>query len=456
MILRIKNSKFFMFALIALSAILGVATNGVLTADVVVGGSGTGSTAGVISTDSVNTEDFARKNSGDLILNDIERKVVKIRPMGNPLEQLARYSKRLPAKNRTQQYYSTDVLPVKTKVKEGLADDASNETRINIKTENDDMFSPKETIMFPAVKGYDDNGNVTEQYLQAYILGKDKTGLDIIPCNGKLADGKVCFPKIPVGTEILRAGRAHNETDIQTSRYASVPTKDTQYLQTFRAQVEQSTLQKIADKEADWELSDLEEEAIFDMKRGMNKNFLLGVKSKITDDEGQEVYTTGGIYWMAEKRFIYGAKTEGQFTYDELVKLNEYAFTGSAGNKSKMFFVGSGLMTNLSLIDSDKRLLNVSGSTFVKYGITFKEITTNFGTLWVVHDESFDEAGMKDKGLIIDPAFLRKHVLKELQANTLDLKKTGIRDVDARNICEISGLVLQNPKAHVRVEKHIA
>ena len=73
MILRIKDSKFFMFALIALSAILGVATNGVLTADVVVGGSGTGSTAGVISTDSVNTEDFARKNSEDLILNDIEQ-----------------------------------------------------------------------------------------------------------------------------------------------------------------------------------------------------------------------------------------------------------------------------------------------------------------------------------------------------------------------------------------------
>ena len=251
---------------------------------------------------------------------------------------------------------------------------------------------------------------------------------------------------------MLRCGRAHNEVDIQTPAYAQVPTKSTQFLQIFKCQIEETTLQKIANKEVEWNFNDLEEEAIFDMKRGMNKNFLLGAKALIYDDDERAVYMTGGIYWQAKKKFVYGNTSSTQITFDELVKLSEVSFTGNAGNKEKVFLVGSGLLTNLSLIkyeDTQKP----SNTTFVKYGITFKEITTNFGTLWVVHDESFDEAGMYDKGLIIDIQFLRKYSIHELKALDLDLRKSGDRNVDARTIEEISGLVLQNPEAHIRVEK---
>ncbi len=63
-----------------------------------------------------------------------------------------------------------------------------------------------------------------------------------------------------------------------------------------------------------------------------------------------------------------------------------------------------------------------------------------------------DELGFSKKGLIFDANYLRKVSVYELQAKDLDLRGAGQKDVDARTISEISGLVLQNPDAHVRVE----
>jgi hypothetical protein len=242
---------------------------------------------------------------------------------------------------------------------------------------------------------------------------------------------------------------------MRTSPYAVVPTKSTQYLQVFRCQIEESTLQKIANKEVEWEFSDLEEEAVYDMKRGMSKNFLLGSKRLIQDIGNLDVYFTGGVWWQAKKKFAYGANADGQFTYEELVKLTETAFTKGAGSKKKYFLVGSGLMTHLSLIKYAENQ-KPADKTHVRYGITFKEITTNFGTLYVVHDESFDEAGLYESGLIFDPTLLRKYSVYDLRAQDLDLRSAGEKVVDARTISEISGLVLQNPEAHIRVTKYVA
>jgi hypothetical protein len=439
-----------MMTVMLLCSLLGITDAGAMTADAVAGAGG-----GVVDPGAINTVQFSRENSEDLILNDVERKVVKIRPMGNPLEQLSRYATRRSSHSQIHEYYSTDVLPVKTTLKTGYTPGTTGDDHVTIDTNNNAIFSVKETIIFPSVLGYDDTGAVqTEVNFVAYVVNKasDKK-LIIKPVNGRSIGGVGnSVPALPVGTPILRAGRGHNEVDMQTSAYACDPTKTRQFLQIFKCQIEETTLHKIADKEADWDFSDVEAEAIFDMKRGMNKNFLLGARRLIRDDDDRDVFLTGGIWWQAGKTFVYGNAQSTQLTFNDLVHLSEEAFTGNAGNKEKIFLTGSGLMTNLSLIkyaDTQKP----SNNTFVKYGITFKEITTNFGTFWVVLDESFDEAGMYDKGLIIDPEFLRKVSIHELKAMDFDLRKSGDRNVDARTIEEISALLLQNPDAHIRVEK---
>ena len=92
----------------------------------------------------------------------------------------------------------------------------------------------------------------------------------------------------------------------------------------------------------------------------------------------------------------------------------------------------------------------------VKFTIKFKVIETNFGTLHLVHDESLDEMGFTNNGLIFDPNYMRKISIHELKTYDLDLRKSGESDVDARTISEISGLILQNPDAHVKVMPVVA
>ena len=449
-ILKFKDSGLFVIIVMLLCSLFGVAGDAhALTANVVAGEGG-----GVIGTDQIQSTQFSRENSPEFLLNEVEKKVVMIRPMGNPLEQISRYVTRRKSNSQIVEFASTDVLPVTANLNVGYTEPSTGEDHITIGTTLDKIFSVKETIIFPEVRGYDKTGTIqTEQFFQAYIVNKaaDKK-LIIKAVNGKTIGGvKGSFPTLPANTPILRMGRAHNEIDRQTPPYAVVPTEDNQYLQIFKAQIEETTLQKISDKKYDFTFSDLEQEAIFDMKRGMNKNFLIGAQALIYDDDTKFVYMTGGIWWQAKKKFIYGNASSTQITFEELVKMSEDAFTGNAGNKEKVFFVGSKLMTNLSLIkyaDNQKP----ANTTFVKYGITFKEITTNFGTLWVVHDESFDEAFMSDKGLIVDIEFMRKYSVNELSSTPLDVKHE--RNVDAKTIEEISGLILQNPEAHMRVEMY--
>lgn len=446
----LKEGGAVMFLVLLLCSVFGVVDAGVMAAETVAPAGG-----GVVETGQINTAQFARENAEDLLLNEIERKVVKIRPMGNPLEQIGRYATQRSSKSQIVQYYSTDTLPADAKLKTAYTEPSSGggDEQVTIDTTNNGIFSQYETIIVPGVKGYDEAGTAqTEVNLVLYIVKKSDDGkLVVRAVNGKAVGGTLnCIPSMAADVKLIRAGRAHNEIDMQTTTYACVPSKKTQYLQIFRAQIEQSTLQKIADKEADWQFSDLEEEAIFDMKRGMNKSFWLGVPRLIYDTNGRDVYLTGGIWWQAGKTFAYGASASNlQFTKEMLVDLTQKAFTGNAGNKVKIFIVGSDLMNNLSKITYDK-VMN-DEKIFTKYGIRFKEISTNFGTLWLVHDESLDEMGMSDKGLIFDADYLRKYAIYTLKTKDLDLRSSGDKDADARTISEISGLILQNPDAHVRV-----
>lgn len=442
-----KSSNLIMLLVMILCSLVGVVDASVLGAEVVATGAG-----GVVASGTEVTTQFTREHSEDLLLNDIEKKVVKIRPMGNPLEQLSRYATRRSSKSQRHEYYSTDTLPCTAKMKTAYDATSGGENQTTIDTTNNGIFSKYETIIIPSINGFNELGAPNEEFLMLYIVDKAQDGkLVVAPVNGsKIGENYNCMPSIPVDTELIRAGRAHNELDMQTSTYACVPTKKSQFLQIFRAQIEESTLQKISDKEVDWTFSDLEEEAIFDMKRGMNKSFWLGSKRVIMDPTSKEVYMTGGIWYQAGKTFVYGKNSSDlQFTEEMLVDLTKIAFTGNAGSGVKIFLMGSDLMANLSKIKRERTIND--NNTVTKYGITFEEIKTNFGRLWCVHDESLDEMGFSSKGLIFDANYLRKISVYELKTKDLDLRGAGTKDVDARTISEISGIVLQNPEAHVKV-----
>ena len=156
---------------------------------------------------------------------------------------------------------------------------------------------------------------------------------------------------------------------------------------------------------------------------------------------------TGGIWWQAGKEFTYSNNND--LTQESIVDLMRQAFTGNAGSKRKILIGGSGLIGRLNKLDYHRVI--TATDTVTKWGIDFTELRSKFGTLYVLLSEVFDECGMEDNGMIIDPDYLQKYVHQPFSAETLNLKASGVRNVDATVLTETSCLVLRYPMAHMRI-----
>ena len=397
------------------------------------------------------TADTVRQTGSELMLNEIDRQIVKIRPMATPIDQISRYARPKHSQSMIVDYYTVDTKPTMCTLPTAYT--ASNEgteaQRVVLKTDNDDMLAVSDTLMLPGVKGYEADGTTaSDKNLVLYVAAKDDSGITVMALNGITIDGVTnCVPPIPAKSVIIRMGRAATELDVQTPQFESLPQKSQNYCQIFKMQVEQSTLMKIGDKEVDWTLSDQEEAAIYDMRLGMEKSFLSGTKRQLYDYRKKEnVMFTEGIWYQAGKDFSYSPDT---FDQDTLISMMRVAFTGNAGSKRKVLIGGSALIEAINKIDYTK-VVNAK-DTVTKWGIDFTEINSKFGRLYVLLSEVFDECGMESAGMIIDPAYLQKYSHLPFGTEALDLKSAGVRNTDALVLTEASCLVLRYPKAHVRI-----
>lgn len=450
MILEYKASRWlFPVLVIGLSGVLYILGNaGVLCA----AGAVSPADGGVIRTGEDNSVAMTRTDVDQLILDEIDKKVQKIRPVANPLDTISRYISDIKrSSSQVVRHYAIDVLPPDATVFTAITE---GNIQVVLQTSNNDMFSVDETVMVENVYGFKEDGvTVANEYLVLYIVEKDASGGLIV----RAVNGETCgnientIPAISKGTKLIRMGRAGSEDQITTPAYASNPTPTEQYLQKFMAQVEETTLRKMAETEVEWNFTDMEEESLYDMKSGMNRSFWLGVKRvrRYPSKKGKDTYFTGGIWWQAGKQFEYGVDADNlQFDEKMLVELMKVAFTGNAGSRQKVWICGSDLIENLEKIEYVK-IIRV-GASHQAYGLVFDSIKSKFGVLWVVHDESLDSMGFAKCGMIIDTACLRKWTMGWRVENH-DLVKASIRDADSRWFSEICGLVLRNPKAHVIV-----
>ncbi len=389
----------------------------------------------------------------DFLVNEIDRRIVKIRPMATPIDQLSRWAGAKRAGSMVVDYYSVDTRPTTGRVAETFSgvegSGSSRFQKAKLTVDKPELFELSETLLVKGVGGYKSDGTTPDsQDLVVYVMEKDDAGITVVTVNGKTLDGyENCIPTISEGTTLVRMGRAATELDVQTAQFEALPVKSQNYCQIFKMQIEQSTLQKIANKEADWTFSDQEEAAIYDMRLGMEKNFLFGAKGRVEDSKKHEtVLLTGGIWSQAGGEFRY---KRGGFTTDTMVSMMREAFTGNAGNKRKVLVGGSGLIELLNKMEMTKVVM--STESVVKWGIDFSEIRSKFGKLYVLLSEVFDECGMAYNGMIIDPEYLQKYSHIPFTTESLNLKQAGVRNTDAIVLTEASCMTLRYPRAHLRI-----
>lgn len=385
------------------------------------------------------TTGMSNEGSPSLLRNSIDERIAKIRPMSTPIDQLSRCGGARSCDSMVVNYYSVDTKATEAKVASDVSTDGYESAYgtgvFYMQTDNDGIFEPSETLYLPATE--------TRDAVMLYVLSKSaENGLLV----KMLTDVEVEPSCIAGGDVIVRMGRAASELDVQTAQFEALPTKAENLCQIFKMQVEQSTFQKIANKEVGWTFSDQEEVAVIDMRLGMEKNFLFGKKFRYSDPiKHDEVMMTGGIWWQAGQEMT----IEKEFTKGQLVSMCRKAFTGNTGSKRKILIGGSGFIEKLSTMESEKVIQ--AGETMVKWGVEFHEIRSNFGTLYVVHSEVFDQCGHENDAMIIDPEYMTKYVHVPFQTEKLDLRSSGLRNTDAIVITEASCLVLRYPQSHMRV-----
>ncbi|MDE5979738.1 MAG: hypothetical protein K2G84_06875, partial [Muribaculaceae bacterium] len=305
---------------VAAACLLWGAPDGVAMAFAVVAGV---AGKGAHVTDTQLTSKLTESVSPGLLRNEIDDRIVKIRPMSTPLDQISRYGGARLCGSMKVDYYSVDTRPGEDEVKEAYDPGRTPVAGIaEIKVKTPAVFDPSATLLVPGVAASKGGS------LVLYVVSRDTTSVKVLAVNNTLeGTDESCVPALPAGTKLVRMGRAAAELDVMTAQFEALPKKETNFCQIFKAQVEQSTFMKIANKEVGWSFSDQEEAAIIDMRMGMEKNFLFGHKTVITDPEkNEEILLTGGIWNQTDNTFEYDTLDSEA----SLIELCKRAFTNNA------------------------------------------------------------------------------------------------------------------------------
>lgn len=386
--------------------------------------------------------------SPDLLLNEIDSRVVKIRPMSTPIDQISRFASNRKAGSMVVDYYSVDTRPSTFRIKRMDAVNSGDSGLRHYNLYVDKGPNPcqvSETILVPSITFTDSKGNKVMMML--YVVATSTDSAEVIAVNQPEDADDVDTGN---GVDGVRMGRAATELDVQTPQYQAIPVKSSNFCQIFKAQVEQSTFVKLSNKETGWTFNDQEEAAVIDMRLGMEKSFIFGSKLRFFDPvKREDVMLTGGIWNQATRRWTY--KRGSRFTNQEIVSMMKDAFTLNAGSSRKILIGGSGFIQKLHALDQDNMFMSPD-RIITRWGIDFTELRTKFGMLYVVLSEVFDLCGHADDAFIVDPDYITKYTHIPFQAEVLNLRNSGQRNTDAIVLTEASCLVLRYPDAHMKIE----
>lgn len=377
-----------------------------------------------------------------LLRSHVDERIARIRPSSTPLDQISRMVGARRAGSMKVDYYSVDTKPGSTTVAASVPPaPVEPGGTFEVRVSDKGVVAASETVMFPDTKledGYP---------LVCYV---DKAADDSLTLRPVLpegqGDGEFTPPAIRSGALVVRMGRAAGELDVQTGCYSALPKKRYNYCQIFKAQVEESLLQRLSDKEVGWTFSDQEESAIVDMRLGMEKSYLFGCRSRIEMADGSQVMLTGGIWAQAGREAAYDPSA---LTEDKLTDILREAFTNGGGSTQKVLLGGSELISALSKLDKVRVVSD--GDKKVVWGIDFDRINSKFGTVYVKLSEIFDQCGMAANGIIVDPEYITKYTHIPFKAERISFHKQGVRNTEGVVLTEVSCLVLRYPDAHMRI-----
>ena len=426
----------------------------------------TGGITYAMAVGTITTQTIAN-DSIELLKNPLSQTITKMQPSRNPLDTIIRkVVLHRKAQGWKSEWYEVDTRAISTTLAEtlpvGKDGDGNGEDSGASGTSYDLEGGTTYTMTLASVAGLnlDDNimadGIVEPSTLTNGVNGLMNLVFHITAKNTAdhevdvkvLTEDGILPVAIPEGTTMIRIGNTKQEEDAITKPFSVWPQKIYNYNQIHMSQVEETAYARLHEKEVQWGMTDHKAQSLYDLRRSFEATSLFGRRHMLITDDNKIKYFSGGILGYITQKFEY---TVGSVSNETVLAIAKKAFTGNSGSDKRFFFMGKDLKTEWGKNGLVSKQLGAE-STEVVYGITFNKFITDFGILYTIHHDLFNDYGWADKGAIIDVTQLEKHVFSPMQARIVDFKKTGVKNVTANIFEETFCIATRYPKTHLIVK----
>lgn len=352
---------------------------------------------------------------GEFVLPAVDKKIFMFERSKNSLMQLMLMAKRVNVNSMEVKHYAIDQgTPIVTVA-------SVNGNIITLVNSDKGKVRAYDTLMVKGVKGYDyvtGTGNVkSRRPLQLFV--KSVNSDDTITCvatNGVKQAATDQYGNLPTssspaasntnilvaGTKLVRMANAMYETQKWVDPNTVIPVPDDLYLQ--KRGMTNIVSKYMADQETEvpYDEAVKAEAQLREFKAAGNRTLLISQPSKISvrssmgDDQWD--YTTTGVRWQAKRE----VKHTGPWTYDEIITLIKTYYNGPDKPDSGLWLMGSNLALSLQLIDWSKHPeVKMMPYTNERLGWKVTLLHSIFGDLQLKIEETFDECGYENSGIII-------------------------------------------------------
>jgi hypothetical protein len=382
----------------------------------------------------------------------VSEKLAKIGWSNAPLDTMLRNIGKGKTNSDTFEFYSIAARGVECVVKTAVTFNAT--TMTIALSSGADSLSKSGVLLVPSIKVV--NGvakaatKVTRKPLMLHISDINyATGTaTCIPINASSGDTDL---KIAASAKLYRAGIACDQDTAITDDPQAMPVKDKNYCQRMLCTISENAYQALQDKDVEFGLADLKEQAIFDFRLQSEAAAIFGglaVKGENFIDPAsmkRKLHMRGVLDFDIQE--ITGTVSSNDDIDEFLNNAMQQLFSVNNGSEERILLYGAGFATKLANSKWWTKQLEAN-KTEVKWGVTWKMIESNFGRLRGIMDPALSLMGYEDCALVVDPRHIRVIEQVPMQEHKLDLQKAGIRNSHDIVLEESITLELTNPKAH--------
>lgn len=380
--------------------------------------------------------------SPDYLDDDLNKKIVLIRPQDFPIDTLTRTINNVEkCASWEAGGYEMGVRDIHCELASAVSSGATTVTPDNL-----DMWLAGDTFTFIS-----DTGLVLDSDDKPISCLITEVGASNLTVKRIGENTNTSMPAVAITNPVymVRQSRAVSELEASITGFAPAPTARTVYNQTHMTQVEESVIHSLLKKKVALDFGVYKEQTLWDFKRGMELCNLFQYGGLAKNKKNEVVHLSTGLWHQVDKQ---KAIDYSQAMSDQDWNLvGKFIFDGNNGSDRRLLLAGPDLLAQIANAKSYSKQLEAKNTEIVS-GLRVNRVETPFGELLVKPLGSIMPLWFSKCGLVLDLNFVKKYVMEPLRTDNLNLNLTGQRRVDnAVRMLETYSLFLENLPVHCKI-----